>query len=345
MSFDVAKMVINQVAKQFDTTITHVEFLLFGGEPLLRFSLVQRIVQYLQASDLFLHYNVFAPTNGTILTDKMKAWLTQNKERFVLGLSLDGTKKTQDINRSNSFDRIDLGFFKNTWPAQNVKMTVSRESISNYANDVIFIHQQGFGINGADFCIATQDWEDVSLLSIFAHQVSILVDFYSTGDNYLRYYNTIFNRDLATCVASNRSREKYCGVGASLLLFDSDGTSYPCSMLTPMNLSAEQIHGLKGVDYSNPDCFVDEECFENCLIYPICNKCYAGNYMKNGQFNRYSKDECALKEIEALYLAEFEARKIMSNPSVYEKQKMYLTIEAIRQIKEAYYSKYQPIIV
>lgn len=344
MSFDVAKTIIDKVAHQYDTNNTHIEFLLFGGEPLLRFSLIQNVVQYIRVSEQFPHHNVFAPTNGTVLTDEMKAWLVDNKDVFVLGLSLDGTKSTQDINRSNSFDRIDLSFFKATWPSQNVKMTVSRESIRNYANDVIFIHQQGFGINGADFCIATQDWKDDSLLSIFARQMSKLVGFYSTDNNYEKYYNTIFNRDLATCVASNRAREKYCGVGDSLLFYDSDGSAYPCTMLTPMNLTPNQINALKGVDFSNPEYFIDEECFANCLIYPICNKCYAGNYINNGRFDIYSKDECALKEIEALYLAEFEARKIVANPSVYEGQRLYLAIEAIKQIKERYYPKYESIM-
>ena len=344
MNFDVAKTIIDRVSHQYDTNNAHIEFLLFGGEPLLRFSLIQSIVQYLRSSAELPHYNVFAPTNGTVLTEDMKTWLRENKDCFVLGLSLDGAKSTQDRNRSNSFDKIDLNFFKTTWPTQNVKMTVSRESICNYANDVIFIHQQGFGINGADFCIATQDWNDTSILSVFASQMSMLVDFYSTDNNYEKYYNSIFNRDLATCVASNRSREKYCGVGDSLLFYDSDGSAYPCTMLTPMNLTPNQINALQDVDFSNPEHFVDEECFANCLIYPICNKCYAGNYINNGQLNKYSKDACALKEIEALFLAEFEARKIMANPTVYDKQKMYLTIEAIKRIKEVYYPRYTSII-
>lgn len=344
MSFNVAKSVIDQVASRYDTSNTHIEFLLFGGEPLLRFPLVQSIVKYIDSSGQFPFHNVFAPTNGTVLNDEMKGWFSDNKDSIVLGLSLDGTKNTQDRNRSNSFDRIDLCFFKTTWPSQNVKMTVSRESINNYANDVIFIHQKGFGINGADFCIATQDWNDLSLLSVFAKQMNILVDFYTTDNNYQRYYNTIFNRDLATCVASNRSREKYCGVGESLLFYDSDGAEYPCTMLTPMNLTSEQINALGDVDFSDPDNFVDNECFSNCLIYPICNKCYAGNYINNGHFNVYSKNECALKELETLYLAEFETRKIMSNPHLYEDNKLYLTIEAIKRIKENYYPKYESII-
>ena len=50
MSFNVAKSVIDQVASRYDTSITHIEFLLFGGEPLLRFPLVQSIVKYIDSS-------------------------------------------------------------------------------------------------------------------------------------------------------------------------------------------------------------------------------------------------------------------------------------------------------
>lgn len=344
MSYDTAKAIIDNVPTIFDPSKSHFEFLLFGGEPLLRFELIKEITSYISSRPWLSSYSIFAPTNGTAISSDMKNWFQKNRHIITLGLSLDGTKETQDQNRSNSYDKIDFGFFKDTWPSQNVKMTISRQSLSNYAKDVMYIHSLGFGINGADFCIGTQDWQDKSFLRIFATQMERLVDFYTSDNNAERYYNSIFQKDLAKCAVANKPQIKFCGIGSTFLFFDTDGQQYPCTMLTPMNLSSKELEELKKIDYSNTNEFIDEGCFKSCFIYPICNSCYAGNYIANKSFKEYKKDECALKEIEAIYLAEYYARRIVQSPSFLDGERLYLTIEAIKQIKDILLPKYADIV-
>lgn len=38
----------------------------------------------------------------------------ENKERFIVGLSLDGTREMHNRNRSNSYDKIDIPFLLRT---------------------------------------------------------------------------------------------------------------------------------------------------------------------------------------------------------------------------------------
>lgn len=47
-----------------------------------------------------------------------------------------------NVNRSNSYDDIDLDFFLEMYPEQDVKMTVSRETLPHLAEGVIELHQK-----------------------------------------------------------------------------------------------------------------------------------------------------------------------------------------------------------
>ena len=49
-----------------------------------------------------------------------------------------------NINRSNSYDDIDLDFFLEMYPAQDVKMTISKDTLPNLAEGVIELHHKGF---------------------------------------------------------------------------------------------------------------------------------------------------------------------------------------------------------
>lgn len=130
MTFSTCKSCIDWV---FDNILqdknNRAEITFFGGEPLLRFDLIKDIFDYTTSKWSTNNYRFFASTNGTILTEKMKEWFSFQKDHFVLGLSLDGNRLTQNENRSNSFDLIDFDFFLSNWPQQNVKMTVSEKSI------------------------------------------------------------------------------------------------------------------------------------------------------------------------------------------------------------------------
>ena len=79
----------------------------YGGEPLLNFELVNRIVDY--SNRLFegkdIHYSI--TTNGTLLTDEIISFMEKNN--FQLLISLDGDKDSTDKNRH--FAGNDLSVF------------------------------------------------------------------------------------------------------------------------------------------------------------------------------------------------------------------------------------------
>ena len=100
-------------------------------------ALIKKVYDYTLAKYSNESFIFYATTNGALLNDEMKSWFSAHKDTFVLGLSLDGTPDTHNYNRSNSYDKIDIDFFKNTWPIQGVKMTISEYTLKDLADNVI----------------------------------------------------------------------------------------------------------------------------------------------------------------------------------------------------------------
>ena len=337
LSFDMACRCVDEIIKTHCiTTGSAVNLNFFGGEPLLKFELVKDIYNYVQSHYSIYDVSFFASTNGTLLTDEMKVWFSDRKEKFCLGLSLDGDRDTQNYNRSNSFDLIDIKYFAENWPKQFFKLTLSEYSIQNYAHDVKFIHSFGVGINGGDVCVGDYAWNNERLYYIFAKQLLELVDYY---ENHFEVHNNLFEIDLAACTMPPKNR-KCCGCGTSLSYYETDGTKYPCTFIAPMGFSAEDLQVMLNVDFNNSQNFTDRECKEQCYLYNVCKTCAAENFLLHRRFDKYNKRNCGLKKIIAIAIAELQARRIAKNPNLYDETKVYYTIEAIQKIRELYIPEY-----
>lgn len=146
MSVETAKSIVDYELKNF-ADFEGIEFDLFGGEPFLAFDLVREITDYICSKKGDIPCTVFATTNGTLVHGEVQDWLREHVGCFICGLSLDGTRDMHNVNRSNSYDDIDLDFFLEMYPEQDVKMTVSRETLPHLAEGVIELHQKGFAVS------------------------------------------------------------------------------------------------------------------------------------------------------------------------------------------------------
>jgi sulfatase maturation enzyme AslB (radical SAM superfamily) len=270
----------------------------------------------------------------------MKKWLTEHKKIFYLGLSLDGTKEAHDYNRSNSFNSIDIDFFKNTWPDQGVKMTLSEYSLGHLAKDIKYIHSLGFSdINGVNLFEGDFDWDKDIYINMIVPQLKDLVIFYVKNENIP--VNQMFDKNLHFCEAQNKEKKKWCGVGEGTKFFDIDGNAFLCAFITPMTFSNEDIQNILEIDFTDENNFLDKDCFNNCYIYPICSSCSGANYKVNKIFKIRNKSKCRIQKIIALFIADLQARKIRNNPDILKGNELYYTIRAIKKIKNLYHKEFE----
>ena len=117
MPLDIAK---EAVKREFETAEGYeglvIDFM--GGEPLIQFKLMREIAEWIWSNPWPKPHILSTSTNGTLVTEEVKAWFRRNADRLSVGLSLDGTPEMHRTNRGCSFRDIDLDFFRTTWPQE-----------------------------------------------------------------------------------------------------------------------------------------------------------------------------------------------------------------------------------
>lgn len=315
-----------------------VEVGFIGGEPLIEFDLLKKVYGYTCEKYPNVPKIFYATTNGTLLDDDMKQWFYDHRDMFVLGLSLDGTAKSHNMNRSNSFDLIDISYFLNTWPNQGVKMTISPFSLQYLAENIKYLHSLGFKrINGVNLAEGTFDWNEDKYIDIIVPQLEELVDFYV--DNNALSLNQMFDKQIHMCEHKGSDFSKWCGIGIGTIFFDTDGKRYPCSFITPMTFNSDELNIINKVDFSDESLFTDDECSQ-CYLFPICPVCYGANFLNCHSFKNRDKSKCRIQKLIALFTADLHAKRIIKDATLYNEKILYNLIESIKKIRSLYIDEF-----
>lgn len=279
MSFDTAKKIIDyEIATSTD--YESIEFDLFGGEPFLNFDLIQQITDYLCKKRCEKNSIAFATTNGTLVHGAVQDWLKRHVDCFVCGLSLDGTREMHNINRSNSYDDIDWEFFFNYYPQQDVKMTVSKETLPMLSKGVIDLHKKGFLVS----CNLAYgiDWSDPKNADTLKSELELLINYYL--ENPAIEPCSMLGMGISNVGIQSDVALRYCGAGISMASYDIDGRRYPCQFFMPLSVGEEKALAAQNIIF--PEEVIPKECLDqkckDCVIQSACPNCYGSNYASTG---------------------------------------------------------------
>ena len=283
-----------------------------GGEPFLAFDMLQDICEWVWSQTWSAPYICFATTNGTLVHGNITDWVTRNRKRLYLGLSLDGTRDMHNLNRSGSFDLIDIDFFLANWPDQPLKMTVSDMSLPFLAEGIAFLHHKGFRIN-ANFAFG-MDWSDEGKIDGLTRQLTSLIQFYLDNPQYEPC--EFLAMHIEAINTQSTSMAKWCGTGTEMVAVDVDGKEYPCQMFLPMVNGKDILEG-RPVDWCDASSLSDDGCRE-CIISPICPTCYGMNLMERHDPRLRDQYLCALTKVRAVACSYFQAQLLARNSAVIE---------------------------
>ena len=71
---------------------------LLGGESFLVFPKIKIMCESLWEQDFPEYYHIHITTNGTLVHGEIQEWLYKHRDKITIKLSLDGNKKSSDIN-------------------------------------------------------------------------------------------------------------------------------------------------------------------------------------------------------------------------------------------------------
>jgi len=337
MPIETAKNAIREhLTKKNSFNSTFIE--LIGGEVFLYWKWVQEVISWtIDNRELWVKpFTFFIDTNGTLLNDEIKNWLSERRSYIIVGLSLDGTPEAHNVNRSGSYNLVEphIPFFAKNWPNQTVKMTLSPNTLH-----LIFdghIHCLKFGLNVAANLPLENIWgkpeEKKKHVITFKKEIEKLVDFY--GEHADLILPSLLDIPIYGLFIEKRNKP-WCGAGRNMSCVEDNGSKLPCNRFSVMSfdqtLFGKQLSPEKG------------KC-HYCMFRNACQTCEAHNWEINGNPNERTTFHCEFTKLQIwgaaqLHLIRFEKRLKYIFSMTKEEQKKYK--EEARQIQESLFTIYQ----
>ncbi|MFA9397189.1 MAG: thioether cross-link-forming SCIFF peptide maturase [Clostridiaceae bacterium] len=313
MSFEVGKKAIDYVIERSGPR-KNIEIDLFGGEPLLVFDTIKKIVDYGKEVGEKNNKNIrfTMTTNCTLLNDEIMDYLNKNMVNIVL--SIDGRKEVNDKVRvradgTGTFDAIlpkikKMVEKRDKDKAYYARGTFTRENL-DFSKDALFLADEGF----KEISIEPVVLPNEHPLSLREEDLPIIFEEYDNlykemvkrraeGHEFNFYH---FNIDLngGPCVYKRISG---CGAGHEYVAVTPNGDIYPChqfvgnedfkmgSIYTDELREDIALRFKKAHIYNKPEC-------KNCWARFYCSGgCQANNYNFNKDFTKPYSLGCKMQK-------------------------------------------------
>lgn len=302
MTFEIAQKAIDQF--QCNDTGKPQYIVFFGGEPLLNFGLIKRIVDYCEKREKEGKSKILfsITTNATLITDEVAEYFSAHN--IHPHISIDGDKKTNDANRFNSagkgsYNSIVEGLNK----LHNKEHASARGTLTNAGADVNEAVQHllklGFGYV---FMAPAFNLLDSEHLSIILESYRKLYDAFRGLIIEKRYeecrkIQNIYK--LLKLINSAQVRNKFCGAGINEVAIDINGDVYPCHRFIGQkefimgNIDNTYKKNM-GVEFKKRLNKKEDLC-EDCIAKGICGGgCYNENYLVKGSINTPIPSNCTI---------------------------------------------------
>ena len=344
MSYQVAKDAVDFYAKNAKETgeIPNINY--FGGEPLLMWDeIIVPLTEYIRET-YGNRYQVSMTTNGILLDKEKLEFMKKHQVGFLF--SIDGDKKTQDLNRpfhngKGSFDLLidKIPMFLEYNPEATFRSTIDHDNVNDVFHNFKFALDNGYA-NVFGLVNVFEEWkkEEEDILKDQVRQIADLyMDYIREGKEIS--YNPI-NEMFSEIKKANRAEENgefrdqginfpgfgRCGIGASK--FGSIGPSgdvFSCQELvenpkfgdtfTIGNIYTEideekRWEIIEKFDPRNVIRSDGQSCL-GCRLNKVCHgHCLINNYLANGDLNIMPAILCSWYQM--LFEEALRIMKIMS---------------------------------
>ena len=288
MSAEVGKKSIDFLIKNSGNR-RNLEVDFFGGEPLMNFETVKKIVEYGKIEEKKHNKNIrfTITTNGLLLNEENMEYINENMYNVVL--SIDGRKEVNDamrytINGQGTYDIILPKFLKMAKMREQrdyfVRGTFTRNNL-DFAKDVLHLVDLGFKSTSIE-PVVTEAHHDYAIkeedLRIIFEQYELLAKEYVKRAEEGRgfgFFHFSIDLEQGPCVIKRISG---CGAGAEYLAITPEGDIYPCHQFVG-NEDFKIGTVEEGIVYTT---LCDE--FNKAHIYSKskCNNCWAKFYCSGG---------------------------------------------------------------
>ncbi|MCE1246267.1 MAG: SPASM domain-containing protein [Firmicutes bacterium] len=304
LSFQQLEQALKMLADASGNT-TDLELLFIGGEPLLRFDLIQAASEMRKSLPELRNRNVriFIITNGTLLDDFIYLYCSRNN--IHIKISLDGNEKLHDLNRvfpggkgsyRSVLEKLPGYFNVYRHPCKAVTATVN-----SYAQDLpaLVDHFSALGFNQIELTELYGSNEPESH-DILESGYEAVAEFLKFRVKSRQYVNLIPFTDIIHKLHFRRPGLYPCRTGLDSIALFSDGNFYACHHY--MGDKSGTLGSLEtGIDrekFSKIARYVNShETCKNCWAKYLCGgDCYHRALVTSGSESSISEKNCIRKK-------------------------------------------------
>lgn len=289
MSFNTARKCIEQEI-EYSLSAGYSELLItfMGGEPFLNFPLVKEVVDWLFPRQVHgLKIYLFATTNGTFLTPKIKEWLKIRRDFFRLSVSYDGTPQMQSDNRTAL--PIDLDFFLETYPVQVVHVTASRTTLGSLGQGFAYLLSRNARVS---LTLAYGQKWTADDARVYEQQLRKIASLYN-GPYHM--FEPIPQLTVPLQMLGRDTRRINWKVGKHKVAYDVDGRRYPSYVLMPFVIGLNRaLPMLENEFVWHMELQTADPFCNGCPLIGLCPTCPEFNYLYNGSFSEKDHSICGM---------------------------------------------------
>jgi uncharacterized protein len=307
---------------------------LFGGEPLLEFGFIKKLVPYAQRKASYygkrIHFR--ATTNCVLVNDEIIEFFRQHRMSFHT--SIDGGPESHDKHRhfpdgtgTSAIIEPKIRKILKYWPNTAARMTFCNDTVHRWFDDVLYLVELGYTnlpmVPAAECNWTEEQWGNMK------RELRKISDLYIET---FRVGHPIYIKhieDSLKGIVNPSRRKQHCGAGRGYLSVRTDGTIYPCSRFGDSSdgRSGDQWQlgsVFAGIDQERRRTFLNFDCAsqteadcENCLAANMCSiPCIALNWFCFGDIYKPHPNQCKFRRMcfaEALrihYILESEKNRL-----------------------------------
>ena len=290
----------------------NLEIDFFGGEPLMNFEVVKKLVDYGREQEKLFNKNIrfTITTNGLLLDDEKTEYINQTMDNVIL--SIDGRPEVNDnmrktVNGSPTYDVITknyLDFVDKREGLYYVRGTFTRNNL-DFTKDIEHLVNLGFSNVSVEPVVtdlkqpyALQETDRDKIFDEYDRLTDLYMEKMSKGEAFDFFH---FNVDLeqGPCIVKRLSG---CGAGTEYLAISPEGDIYPCHQFVGKkdfyigNLFDSEITNKQRDKFLNASIYNKEDC-RNCWAKFYCSGgCHANAINISGDINKPYKLGCDLEK-------------------------------------------------
>lgn len=287
MNFETGKRALDFLVERSGNR-RNLEVDFFGGEPLMNFEVVKKLVEYGDkiGKENGKNFRWTITTNGILLTDEKIAYINKHMHNVVL--SLDGRKEINDKNRptvigSGSYDIIVPKFKKLIQGRKDktyyIRGTFTKENL-DFSKDVLHFRDLGFNLSSIEPVVDADEnpyaitEEDLPMID---KEYEKLATEMAKFDDDFKMFHFMVDLSQGPCIIK---RVRGCGAGSEYLAITPSGDIYPCHQF--VGNEEYKMANLYDEEITLPEDMKKYFVSSNVFTKNECKNCWARFYCSGG---------------------------------------------------------------